>query len=182
MKSTISRSVLNLLMLITSFSMTIVFYFVAIDFGCYEEPLGWLWRLIQVFAPISVFFVLTAVCIKLAAHIRDKETAEVHDLRPLEAQLVPTFVGMFVISFELAEMDMGLAIWALVMLFGFWSIFSRVSYYNPLLSLMGYRFYEAKVTCGDDVYIVIITRRRDLKKGLKLDDLRRVNNYTYMEV
>ena len=113
------------------------------------------------------------------------------EIKPIESVAVPTYVGLFVIAIELANLDINGAIGAIsynelvqtvfmVMLFIFWTRFEKIFYFNPVWLLYGYRFYEIKAT--DRNTYTLVSKRKDVKSKIKLESLMRINNYTYMEV
>ncbi|MBR3055719.1 hypothetical protein IKG64_00130 [Candidatus Saccharibacteria bacterium] len=112
----------------------------------------------------------------------DRESADIIDLNPHESQIVPSFVGMFVVSLGLAAMPISSVIAVSVLMFLFWGILCHTSYYNPFFTLFGYRFYQARLDDVHAKFVILITRRDGLKNGMKINNLRRINNYTFMEI
>ena len=72
----------------------------------------------------------------------------------------------------------------------FWVVFTTINvfiynsqaiYFNPLLCLFGYNFYEIYTKSGTRVYM--ITQEKNIKgiKGLAFPRLRKINEFTYID-
>jgi len=87
---------------------------------------------------------------------------------------------MFVIALEISSgLEVEKSIAVLVLLFILWGLFERVFYFNPVWLLFGYRFYEARSEAGNT--FTVISRRRNLKGAQAFKNLRKINEYTFME-
>lgn len=83
---------------------------------------------------------------------------------------------MFVISLSLPGMYIE-SFMIMFLLLAIWLNIGSVSYFNPFLSIIGYRFYAVRSV--NKKSITLITAKKDLKQASKLENLIRVNNYTF---
>lgn len=93
---------------------------------------------------------------------------------------MPTYIGLFVISLGLGEVDCMVAAIVLTILLILWRCLERNTYFNPVWLFMGYNFYEVQTKRGNN--FTVILRRANLKAtNTTIDNLIRINEYTYME-
>ncbi|MDR1033159.1 MAG: hypothetical protein LBL41_00045 [Bifidobacteriaceae bacterium] len=179
-KADISRP-LHLLLSLSSFSVAIVFYLACIDIPFVQICDFAFKQFVKILTLLSIAFALAVFClwrVKVTANTFD--TGEITRIRPIEHIAMPTYLGLFVISLEIVELDVWLATSILIILFTFWRRFEKVFYFNPIWSLFGYRFYEIETLSGNTM--TLITKKSGLRHKEDFDDLRRINDYTFMEV
>lgn len=137
----------------------------------------WLWTL----AVGALFISLSRLSLMAAERVAwlKHDTLQAAAIRPIEATAIPTYIGLFVISLELGDNPPAQALAVLAVLFVLWCWFERVFYFNPMWLLFGYRFYEAEDKAGNS--FTVISRRRNLKGAQSLTNLKRINDYTFLE-
>jgi len=173
------------IMTLSSFFGVLAFYLIASE-GAKQIifqliPAGfqifWLWIVLV----IVVFGALSRLSLTLAHNVfPNGNTLQAEEIKPIENVAMPTYIGMFVIALEVSgslNTERSLAI--LVLLLVLWGLFERVFYFNPVWLLFRYRFYE--VRSGDGNTFTIISRRKDLKGAHDFSNLRKINEYTYLE-
>jgi len=169
-----------------SFCMVIVFYLTSIKFNL----IFWENKIPNIYLP-AINFIIMLICVilfsKLSIFIAKKwittnDTMKIKHIKPIESVTMPTYIGLFVISLEISSFDGIIAIEILTILFIFWIFFERVFYFNPIWILFGYRFYEMESENGNS--FTFITKKSDIKNkiDINLGNLKRINNYTFMEV
>jgi hypothetical protein len=166
----------------SSFLMVVVFYFMCIDVPVVYLPcsLG-KYIFVKTFIMIIIVMFFAWFLIWLVKKtIRTEDSIEIVRIRPIESVAMPTYMGLFVISLGITTFPIKVAGMVLIILFIFWGFFERVFYFNPIWIIFGYRFYEAESKHTNT--FTLITKQRDLKNKLRIDKLRRINNYTFMEI
>ncbi len=134
----------------------------------------------------NVFYILTFtifayITLRLTTYIySNAETLTIQEEKPIESVAVPTYIGLFVIAIGLQELSQGVGYIVLVILFLFWRRLEKIFYFNPIWLFFGYRFYEVK--SGKNNTYTLITKRSKLKGSYSLSKLRRLNDYTYLEI
>ena len=91
-----------------------------------------------------------------------------------------TFLGLFFVSLSIPAKD-STTFWAIFLILNVFIYNSQTIYFNPLLCLFGYNFYEIHTNLGTRVYV--ITQEKNIKgtSGLKFPQLRRINEFTYLD-
>lgn len=107
------------------------------------------------------------------------ETLIVNEEKPIESVAVPTYIGLFVITIGLSEIPEATSWIILLVLFLFWTRLEKIFYFNPIWLFFGYRFYEVK-SSNKNTY-TLVTKRGRLKGKQSFENLRRINNYTFLE-
>lgn len=107
------------------------------------------------------------------------DTLEVDEEKPIESVAVPTYIGLFVITIGLSGTNDQTSLIVLLVLFLFWTRLEKIFYFNPIWLFFGYRFYEVK-SSSKNTY-TLVTKRDRLKGKQSFGNLRRINNYTFLE-
>lgn len=158
----------------------VIFFYVAGNLSKENESIsmfGAILALATLFiALLFLAYVVTAAIKKWS--IRDK--AQVVAITPIENNLTPTYIGLFVIALSINMLNVGASLVILLLLFVWWTLFERTSYFNPLWLILGWHFYE--ITCDTGITVFLITKQKDCKQPSNITNLRRINNYTFMEV
>lgn len=129
----------------------------------------------------AVFAGLSRLSLWLAGRaFANGNTLNTTEIKPIENIAIPTYIGMFVIALEIGgSLDLRHSLAILVLLLVLWWLFERVFYFNPMWLFFGFRFYEAKTKKGNT--FTVISARRNLKGACEFTDLRKINEYTYLE-
>lgn len=114
--------------------------------------------------------------------IRFKEandTAQVESIQPVENEIIPTYLGLFVIMLGLGELTFLYQIVVIVLIFLIWWILMERSYYFNLIWLLLYRYY--RVTDKNGNVFIIYSKKKDVKETGIIEGLVRINNFTFLE-
>lgn len=127
---------------------------------------------------VLILLLLTLLSVWLIETMPADETLTIdnNDIVPVEGNLIPSYIGMFVISLSLPEISIE-SLMIMFLLLAIWLNIGGVSYFNPFLSILGYRFYAVH-SIGNKSF-TLITSNKDLKQATELSNLIRVNNYTF---
>lgn len=89
---------------------------------------------------------------------------------------LPSYLGYFFVALSINDFNTFLYVFSLIFIFIF---FSKISFFNPVFLLFGYRFFN--LTNTDGLKIVVITKK-DLKvpSDVEFSALKRINNYTFI--
>ena len=107
------------------------------------------------------------------------------EIQPVEQELIPTYIGLFIILISLGELDLFMQILLIILLFLIWFFFLERTYYFNLLWLLIFRYYKVKDEYGNTY--LIYSKKKDLKKNdstgdiIKFNKLVRVNNFTFID-
>lgn len=91
---------------------------------------------------------------------------------------LPSYLGYFFVALSVPYVETLIFIFAILFIFTY---LSQTLYFNPLFLVFGYHFYYLNTT--NNVQLFVITRR-ELKcpKGVKMEQIRRINNYTFIDI
>jgi hypothetical protein len=123
------------------------------------------------------FAFVTLLITKGAFKVSD--TLEVAEEKPIESVAVPTYIALFVITIGLSAVSQATSLVVLLILFLFWTRLEKIFYFNPIWLFFGFRFYEVK-SQKNNTY-TLVTKRDRLKGKQSFENLRRINNYTFLE-
>ncbi len=89
---------------------------------------------------------------------------------------IPVYITYFVIAINISNLTT--FIWVSIILFLLIST-TKVFYFNPILLLFGYHFYEIQDT--NDTCLLLISKKNDLKGKQSFEKLYRLNNFTFLD-
>lgn len=124
--------------------------------------------------------ILTALSFLIALSLpKDSlQSGSVKEIELANNNFLPTYLGYFFVSLGVEDVSTLVVVFAIIYVFTF---LSQTLYFNPIFLLFGYHFYFIK-TSGN-VKIFLITRRKLKTPGQdSFDKLRRINNYTFIEL
>ena len=87
------------------------------------------------------------------------DTAQVESIQPVENEIIPTYLGLFVIMLGLGELTFLYQIVVIVLIFLIWWILMERSYYFNLIWLLSYRYYRVTDKNGN-VFIIYSKKKR----------------------
>lgn len=108
-------------------------------------------------------------------YIKEDENIKIQTIRPAEVNYIPTYIGYFVIA---TSVNSAYAFSIISLVIAVLIYFTKMFYFNPMLLFVGYQYYE--VVDSNGANIVLITRIKDIKIATKLQNLKRLNNYTFI--
>jgi len=184
--STLFKIITKFVLTLSSFSGVVYFFVVINQFDIpYVSLPGYAQGyttgfIIKNVAMAAALIGFSYVSLKLAQLVfKSGETLSATELKPIESTAMPTYIGLFVIALGLGADKLREAVIVLVVLMVLWRLFERVFYFNPIWLFFGYRFYEVRTAHGNT--FTLVTKRADLKGAMEFQNLRRINNYTYLE-
>ena len=111
--------------------------------------------------------------------LEKSDNIQVKKIKPAEGIFLPIYIGLFVIALSFSDGFSVQTCFLILFLFVLWLLFENVSYFNPFFLFCGYRFYE--IESDNNLTVMIITKRKDLKKIERFTNLTRINNFTFLE-
>lgn len=169
----------KLILSLSSFYLFVLFYFVSNKINLFE--------IMEILNYLSYFFIggfFSYVC--LVALKNKKETDNqniIKSIKPIEFLYISAYLGLIIISLSLPKfLENNQALYFLItIIFIIWLKMENVSFFNFYWLFFGYRFYE--IETEKSIYI-LISKRKDVKDKTKVNKLRlkRINNYTFLEI
>lgn len=132
-----------------------------------------------------ILFVLTPMILTtlsfLIAIKLPKDSLKSTSIKEIELannNFLPTYLGYFFVSLSVNDVSTLVVVFLIIYIFTF---LSQTLYFNPIFLLFGYHFYFIKTT--GNVKIFLITRKQLKTPGENgFENLRRINNYTFIEL
>ena len=187
--SKMKSRLLKVLFSMSSFSWVVLFLLVNSNFNIpyFSIPLNWysyLWEIpiyflkyicIVIFTVFLSWFVLwlTKKLMKSEGWIKNIKT-----VKPMEWQFMPVYIWLFVVALSFNNFSIS-TLFLIFILFILQLTFETVSYFNPFMILLWYRFYE--IETDNNIVSIIITKTKDIKKIKEFKTLVRLNNFTFLE-
>lgn len=141
----------------------------------------WIWEQEQwsIAVYLLVPITLSIVCIKISDFLSLDSIEYVQTIEVGEESYMAVYLGYFFVGTSISDGD-----WiTLICVFGMIFLFvfcSQAQYFNPIFLLLGYKFYG--VTKKNGVKIFVISKRRIQEtEGLQFLDLRRINDFTFID-
>ncbi len=112
-------------------------------------------------------------------HTEDNLT--IKKIYPIYTELMPVYLSIIIISFSINSIEISNAIATIILFIGIFIFFqmSNIGYINPIWYLKGYRIY--KIDNEESIYILIIHKDDFYKSIEKIDDLVRIDEYTFIK-
>ena len=107
------------------------------------------------------------------------DTANIVSIQPVEHEIIPTYIGLFVIMLGLGSLSLIYQMFIVLFIFGIWFVLMEKSYYFNLIWLLKYRYYKVQDEIGNTY--IIYSKRNDVKEVGEIQNLVRINNFTFLE-
>lgn len=129
---------------------------------------------------IAIPILLTALSFVIARKLpKDKlSRTSVKEIELANNNFLPTYLGYFFVSLGVVDIPTLIIVFAIIYVFTF---LSQTLYFNPIFLLFGYHFYFIKTSANTKIFL--ITRMKLKIPGNEgFEDLRRINNYTFIDL
>lgn len=140
-----------------------------------EYSIYYSWTLFT-FIPI----ILSALSFLIAINLpKDRlQSSSIIEIELANNNFLPTYLGYFFVSLGIEDISTLIVVFTIIYVFTF---LSQTLYFNPIFLLFGYHFYFIKTS--RNVKIFLITRKQLKTPGENsFEKLRRINNYTFIEL
>lgn len=169
----------RLFLTMTSFYFFILFYFInnkIILFNCSS-----LYNYIIYLVFGFIVSLIGLIAVKNKKHYDNQSNIE--KIIPIEFSYISSYLGLFIISLSFSNVTQNKIeiLIIIVIIYLIWFKLESVSFFNFYWVLLGYRFYE--ISTKNSNYI-LISKRKDVKNKTTINELKlkRINNYTFLEV
>lgn len=173
--------VYRLLLTFNATSLIIVIYlvkerFVLSDIDCifYNWP-----DFVSYLTYFCVPIILTLLSIYLAKFL-SKDNIKIGTIKEIEQAnnaFLPSYLGYFFVALSVPYYDTLIFIFLILFVFTF---LSQTLYFNPLFLFFKYHFYYLTTTNNIKIFVITYKNLKDPAK-LEFTDLRRINNFTYID-
>ncbi|MEK6452073.1 MULTISPECIES: hypothetical protein [unclassified Myroides] len=124
--------------------------------------------------------VLTAISFIVAKMLpKDNiKSSSISEIELANNNFLPTYLGYFFVSLSVNDIPTLFVVFSIIYVFTF---LSQTLYFNPIFLLFGYHFYFIKT--AQNTKIFLITKKQLKNPGsIGFENLRRINNYTFLDL
>lgn len=130
-----------------------------------------------------VYFVLVIIFSGLCLHLakffpREIIAGGIRQVESASGSYLPSYLGYFFVALSINNVETFVCVGIVIFLFTY---FSQAQIFNPMFLLFGYKFYIVEIE-GQITFFVISKRNILAIEDLNFTELRRINNYTYIDV
>lgn len=134
----------------------------------------WLFNLVLLCLPI----LLSWLTIALASFLGTDFIDGCQEFGLADNEFLPTYLGYFFVSVGVSDNTTMMYIYAIVFVFTF---LSQTQYFNPIFLLFGYHYYHILTERGTRVFVIVKGKVIRNKASIKFDNLKRINDTTYIQ-
>ena len=168
---------LNLLfrLLLTFNSLVVFLVMFAVQAHMWIPKLGIYTLFLYILLPI----LMSVICIRLSHYLGHDSIEKVENIELGAESYMSVYLGYFFVAVGIPDYYFFLLFFFFFIFFLF-IFFSQVQYFNPLFLLLGYKFYG--ITKSNGISIFVISRKKLYGVcGLSFTNLRRINDFTYID-
>ena len=125
--------------------------------------------------------IYTRICLIMSACLKKASIkGRIQQISIATDGYITTFLGLFFVALSIPAKD-ETTFWVVFLTLNIFIYNSQTIYFNPLLCLFGYNFYEIHTDMGTRVYV--ITQEKNIKgtSDLEFSRLRKINEFTYLD-
>lgn len=126
----------------------------------------------------SLSIIFSVICLFIA-HFLPNEiiSGGITQVDSANGSYLPSYLGYFFVALSINDFETFVCVGVLIFIFTF---FSQAPIFNPMFLLFGYNFYVVNVQ-NQITFFVISKKNIQSLKGLEFTNLKRINNYTYID-
>lgn len=166
---------------LSSFSPGLIFYLLTINIFPSLESMSYSFMKCILLLILTYYF--SGWLLKDIQKISKTDTIKIVSIQPVEHEIIPTYLGLFVIMLGLGALTFSIQLVILLIIFVMWWLFMERSYYFNVYWLFHFRYYKVEDIVGNT--FVIFSKRKDMKLNatdkLVISNLVRINNFTFLE-
>jgi len=171
--------ILRLVMTCSSVSFFVVVYLVQnkIDLlPILSAKLGYSWLIYLLYTAIP--FILGGIAVGISKLLAKSEIKKAISLETSNNDFLANYLAFFFVALSISD---SMTFWIVLGMTVLFTFFSRVSYFNPVFLIFGFNFFY--VHTGENVKVLLISRKKlRSPESFEATSVRRINDYTFMEV
>lgn len=125
---------------------------------------------------ISMLF--SGICLWVSRFLSSEIiTGGIKEIELANNSYLPSYLGYFFVALGVNDIDT--LIWTFLIIFLF-TFDSKMLLFNPMFLLFGYKFYSVSMESGMKIFIITREHIKDIHT-VKFDEIKRINDYTYID-
>lgn len=167
----------NIVWIISSMSFYYLFFLIS-KFDAYKSDSDKYKNIHNIELILLIGLMLLIIIPLLILYIKKgNETIKINTVEPSEFKYVFTYLSMFVIALSIKTYEVFIIIGIIIM---FLLFRIRYIYFNPILLLLGYRFYDIKTS--NSKIILYICKESNLYESPDISGAYRLNNDVFISI
>lgn len=139
------------------------------------------------FEIVVIIFIILQICLtyieikiiqseKFQIYSKDK-LYDVKEIENLDGEFLSVYLGYFFVALGLGSLKIAITVFTLILIF---VSLTRVQYYNPVLLLFRYHFYNVRTEKGTKIFLI---SRKEIRTNelINFERLCRINNFVYFD-
>lgn len=120
---------------------------------------------------------LSILLIKAMVLLGDEKLEGCQEFYLADNEILPIYLGYFFIALSITDLKTMIFLYMMVFLFTF---ITRNQYFNPNFLLFGYHYYHIHTNYETKIFIIMKGKVIRNKKDIQFDNLKRLNDSTYI--
>ena len=174
---------MKLLANLSSFYWILFFYFIHNEYFILNSCKNDRYVSVILYLIIGWFFGwLTLKYILKKSYKKSTDNLSVEKIYPIYTEYMPIYLAIIVIAFELnnfVDIQNSFTVPLLSLIIYILFHISNIGYLNPIWYFLGYRIYKIENQKAN--YILIAYKNKDYKSKVKIDDIRKVDEFTFIK-
>lgn len=165
----------KILLTLNATSWMIILYIINNECTVFSLPV-WLFDILLFLIPV----LLSLISIWFSKFLGKDNLSECIEFSLADNEFLPVYLGYFFLSLSVPNdnIKMMSVIYSIVFIFTF---LSQTQYFNPIFLLFGYHYYHILTQNGTRIFVIHRGKVIRNKENLKFENLRRINDTTYIE-
>lgn len=169
--------ILRLFLTLSSVSFFLIVFLIQNDINPFKTQLGvnaWVTHVGYGLIPFVTILISLGICKSLKKFTVEK----IVSIEPSSNNFLDNYFAFFFVALSVKGLTAFFVVFAITTIFTY---VSRVSYFNPVFLVFGYRFYY--IESDERVKIMLISRKKILSpKTYESISVRRINDYTFIDI
>ena len=127
---------------------------------------------------LLVPIILSKITIYLSRGLSIDSINSCKDIYLANNEFLPVYLGYFFVALSINNIVVLVCVYIIVFIF---TLLSQSQYFNPIFLLFGYNFYHVKTDNGTRAFIIIKGPVVRSAKNISFNNLRRINNSTFIQ-
>lgn len=124
---------------------------------------------------IIILSLIAFIALQLTRRLEKDEVVECLTFDLADNEFLPVYLGYFFVALSINDIFTLLFIYAMV-----WALTALLNtYFNPVFILFKYHYYQVTTSTNTQLFVICKSNERN-PQNVKFDDLRRINNRTYI--
>lgn len=134
----------------------------------------WIFAFILLCIPV----ILSALSIWISKLLGSDSLSGCIEFNLADNEFLPTYLGYFFVSLSAPNNITMTYLYLIIFIFTF---LSQTQYFNPIFLLFGYHYYHISTEHGTRIFIIIKGKVLRNKSNISFDNLKRINDSTYIQ-